>query len=768
MKHDIILLCSTRRFLGWRLAFPLSLSWRSARSISLAVFLTIPLLQFGLPNSAEAQDRDPVIVIPGILGSAERNGKWILDPIFHVYDDLTDRLQEAGYVSSSTLFAFPYDWRRSNIETGKLLKKKIEAIKNSCACSKVDIVAHSMGGLVARSYIQSADYAGDVDRIVFLGTPIMGSPEAYLMWEGGEIRSNGISSWVLELILKHQAKENGYPDLFSYIRNYPVESVRELLPVYNYLRFPGDATPIPYNYTQFPQNPFLEVNILGTDSARYDAGGPRIFNILSDTNTSTLGSIDVDPSLGGPTKWLDGYPIGFANTIGDGTVPAIAAYWSVRTDKKIDSSHLDLPTKSETQILEALSASDRIVNEAPLPATKSITFGNSDRTHDMAQSFTVSSALKLTDVHMYLRRTAGAGTHITISLVKDEGGNPGRQVIASTTDQYPSIVEGLYTWIRVPIVSEPLLSPGITYWIVAESNSSFSSAYYLLAANSSFPGGEARVGNFSRDEWFTTSPEGLSAYFKVSLADPVSPVSSALHHISKMLTVMVFSPVDIMITGPDGKRVGRDPLTGQEINEIGGAFYSGFDSEDEFITIPDPTDGQYKIDAIGTGEGEFSIEVAEISDTSEATTTLSGVATTDATSTFMVSVEDGLVENLTVEPGPQSEPAVVPPIPEPISVSGNSLSSERQHVPHVSSRLPKVEVVKPHVELVIAIDAEQFAKAYKDFKEPERVRQKIQPERMVSETPSVSVQNTASVYDGSHSFFHRISAFARRLVKLLW
>ena len=34
------------------------------------------------------------------------------------------------------------------------------------------------------------------------------------------------------------------------------------------------------------------------------------------------------------------------------------------------------------------------------------------------------------------------------------------------------------------------------------------------------------------------------------------------------LIMSVFSPVHILVTAPDGKRIGYDPATGQEINEI--------------------------------------------------------------------------------------------------------------------------------------------------------------------------------------------------------
>lgn len=81
--------------------------------------------------------------------------------------------------------------------------------------------------------------------------------------------------------------------------------------------------------------------------------------------------------------------------------------------------------------------------------------------------------------------------------------------------------------------------------------------------------------------------------------------------------MQLLSPVDMLITALDGKRIGKNFETGEEYNEIEGAFYSGFETDDEYITIPNPLDGEYKIELQGTGEGgEFSVVTNYISDES--------------------------------------------------------------------------------------------------------------------------------------------------------
>ena len=176
---------------------------------------------------------DPVVIVPGIMGSAEVLGTWKIDPILHVYDDLISSFKKNGYENNINLFEFPYNWRKSNAQTAEYLKNAIDVMKNTTKVSKVDIVAHSMGGLVARSYIEGDAYGNDVDKLITIATPQHGSPEAYLKWEAGEgffTREDGVARRHFE----NEAKHKGYDDLQKYIQD-NVVSVKELLPDYNYL-----------------------------------------------------------------------------------------------------------------------------------------------------------------------------------------------------------------------------------------------------------------------------------------------------------------------------------------------------------------------------------------------------------------------------------------------------------------------------------------------------------------------------------------------------
>jgi len=80
-----------------------------------------------------------------------------------------------GYTLDKDLFVFPYDWRKDVALTAPLLDQKIETIKGQTGSTKVDIVAHSLGGLVARNYINDPVRAGKVRKLITLGTPNLGA-----------------------------------------------------------------------------------------------------------------------------------------------------------------------------------------------------------------------------------------------------------------------------------------------------------------------------------------------------------------------------------------------------------------------------------------------------------------------------------------------------------------------------------------------------------------------------------------------------------------
>ncbi len=98
--------------------------------------------------------------------------------------------QHAGYRLNQDLFIYPYDWRKDLSANVAGLDALINSATASAATTQVDILAHSMGGLVARKYISDATRAQKVHTLVELGTPHVGTSTflAHLLYNKAAIQ----------------------------------------------------------------------------------------------------------------------------------------------------------------------------------------------------------------------------------------------------------------------------------------------------------------------------------------------------------------------------------------------------------------------------------------------------------------------------------------------------------------------------------------------------------------------------------------------------
>ncbi|HUC20970.1 MAG TPA: hypothetical protein VMR98_05790, partial [Candidatus Polarisedimenticolaceae bacterium] len=213
----------------------------------------------------------PLLIIPGILGSLPTTtslaahlprvftGFWdrsyqsplVLDPVHHSYDALLRALETHGFVTDRTLFVFPYNWMQDNAVTANQLARKLFDIRQVCGCTQIDIVAHSMGGLIARNYITSSSYQNDVRNLIQLGTPNAGSVAAYEVWEGGATALAPDSTSLFLNLVVAAVTDPGIAVSRTEMLRKAIPSIGQLLPVFDYLA--GRHYPLGY-----PANPFLE------------------------------------------------------------------------------------------------------------------------------------------------------------------------------------------------------------------------------------------------------------------------------------------------------------------------------------------------------------------------------------------------------------------------------------------------------------------------------------------------------------------------------
>ncbi|MCA1555565.1 MAG: hypothetical protein LC747_02635 [Acidobacteria bacterium] len=132
-----------------------------------------------------------------------------LAPDIYVYYELLNALRRYGNYRDGdwdnpplegdrdTFYVFPYDWRRDNVESAQMFFRRIEELKRKLGRPdlRFNIVAHSMGGLVARyaAMYGDADLPSDafmtpqpnwagarhINKIFMFGTPNEGTMEAF-------------------------------------------------------------------------------------------------------------------------------------------------------------------------------------------------------------------------------------------------------------------------------------------------------------------------------------------------------------------------------------------------------------------------------------------------------------------------------------------------------------------------------------------------------------------------------------------------------------
>ena len=179
--------------------------------------------------------RRPVLIIPGIGATYAADptndlfwlthrgvnpGELQVDPLSRAYHDLIETFKRAGYQEFRDLFVVNYDWRlppgpddgqidgrisgitAQSISAGQflygvdylgdILREVAErwTILHPGAppLDGVDVIAHSTGGLVARTYIQSAAYGGEytpgrrlprIENLIMVGVPNRGASKAW-------------------------------------------------------------------------------------------------------------------------------------------------------------------------------------------------------------------------------------------------------------------------------------------------------------------------------------------------------------------------------------------------------------------------------------------------------------------------------------------------------------------------------------------------------------------------------------------------------------
>ena len=125
------------------------------------------------PDATAHQKRSWGLLLPRDINENRRLVVLIhgLDCNRSNWGPMSDLLQKEGFQVAT--FTYPSD---GPIEDSvALLAQEMQAVRDEFTTLRVSMIAHSMGGLVARAYLEGDDYAGNVDHLILLGTPNQGS-----------------------------------------------------------------------------------------------------------------------------------------------------------------------------------------------------------------------------------------------------------------------------------------------------------------------------------------------------------------------------------------------------------------------------------------------------------------------------------------------------------------------------------------------------------------------------------------------------------------
>ena len=165
---------------------------------------------FDTENQAVIDQFNLNVFLPPVLMV---HGLWGDNTSFTVMKDKL--LDSDGYTNNHLLRA---DYRSTNdrefsVNQG-VVPKHLDflfnrLIRDGIATSKANIVAHSMGGILARLYIQSSEYKGDILKLFTINTPHSGSQVADLLFDAdiqNEIPDETICNRIID---KYVAKKQG-------------------------------------------------------------------------------------------------------------------------------------------------------------------------------------------------------------------------------------------------------------------------------------------------------------------------------------------------------------------------------------------------------------------------------------------------------------------------------------------------------------------------------------------------------------------------------
>ncbi len=314
------------------------------------------------------EEEKPVVVfLPGLggswnteailLGQKRPQSEWQLTPLAEFYRSLIDTLTH----SNTQFYPFYYDWRQHISETTAELDTFLH--QHIPAGRKVALVGHSLGGVVARAYLQQYDpQAERVAKVITLGSPHQGAVQAYEALAGGKAYDR--FSWVgvaNKLLLT--ARSVFYTSPAEVVRQ-EAPGFQDIVPTFDFIK--RNRRLIPASQIHFANN-FLPALNQDFQAHNYPVeffvgengiNTPRWLWFRSQTSQDKFWRL-----------WPDGSPRRVINSPGDGTVATSSAALNQHIHH-FNFSHHQLASEPAAiqEIMNLLGLSGQIIEHHPFLA----------------------------------------------------------------------------------------------------------------------------------------------------------------------------------------------------------------------------------------------------------------------------------------------------------------------------------------------------------------------------------------------------------------
>jgi pimeloyl-ACP methyl ester carboxylesterase len=303
-------------------------------------------------------EKNPIIIIPGLFASWNKDAllhnanvnydQWYLPSYVHEYNGLMKTLENLGYQKDKDYFIFAYDWRKPLESITEDLNAFISS-KNFG--QKINLVGHSLGGLVSRIYAQKFG-TEKINKIITVGSPHQGAIQVYKPLAAGEIDRENTFFWLAKKLIVVLNKSSNESDREVIRKRFPIAF--DLLPIFPFLK--NEKEELIATDSMSIKNPTL---------ARYNSLFPSIYSIFTAIYGKSTKSTpefyyvktpELSDQLSG--NYQDGKPTLTVLGNGDGTVLAKSAF-EVNDDSYIfeNFNHGEIIYKNQgiVQILKILN-----------------------------------------------------------------------------------------------------------------------------------------------------------------------------------------------------------------------------------------------------------------------------------------------------------------------------------------------------------------------------------------------------------------------------